>query len=459
MVRHEQGIHRIVAGPANNKELSASVRSRMILELNFGSKAARCSALVLLSLFCLGFAYVAISHFIISTLSDEGVITTRSTLATAAAYFSQSAQLQSRLATVELAESMGEEAALQQAETAALNAVRRSPWSSDNHLLLASVRNLQGDMDGAESSMRTAVKFAPHYPQVHWHLANLLARQGKVDEALSEFQAAITLDSTARFLPGAIDVGWTISEGNLDKLRAMVGRKPKNVLTLAQYLLNQSRITDAAALFKSIERPVLLTMPDATGFLDTVISQGQLELARDLWGYLVAEERAATTQLLINGSFERAYDPKWPQFAWKISQSKFANSVIDSTIAHTGTHSLRISFAGKDTTVLDREISQTVVVKPNTRYGLECFARTEKFVTTEGVRIVVSDFASSAPFASSNPILAGSNDWQTHTLDFVTPATSRAIILSIKRTPRFSYDEPTSGKVWFDDFSLREKTQ
>lgn len=429
----------------------------MVLSLKLSNQTKQFFALVLLSGVCFSLAWLAISHFVVRTLSDNGVVITRSTLATAAAYFPHSAQLQARLAAVELAESTGEETALKQAEMAAMSAVRLAPWRSDNHLLLASVRNLQDDLDAAEASMRIAVKLASHYPQVHWLLANLLVRQDKIDEALSEFQSTITLDPSTRLLPGVIDIVWTITEGNLDKLTSVVGKKPKNVLALAQHLLKQSRANEAAALVRRIERQELLELPAATQVVDTLISQGQVELARDLWAYLTAEE--SSFNALSNGSFEKEYAQNLTQFAWKISQSKFATASIDSTIAQAGNNSLRISFAGKDTTVLDREISQTVVVKPHTRYILECFAKTEKLVTAEGLRIVVSDSISSAILGTSTPIATGSTDWQPYTVDFVVPANAKAIGLTIKRTPRFSYDEPTKGKVWFDDFSLREKGQ
>ncbi|MBS1811289.1 MAG: tetratricopeptide repeat protein [Acidobacteria bacterium] len=429
----------------------------LVFALRFSTRLKQIIALVGLCVACLSLALITISHFVVRTLADADVVTTRATLATAAAYFPHSAQLQARLAAVELAESMGEEDALKQAEAAALSAVRLSPWRSDNHFLLASVRNLQSDLDASEISMRTAVKLAPNYPQVHWLLANLLIRQDKVEEAFKEFQAAIALDPSSRFLPGAMDTVWTISEGNLDKLIAVVGNRPKDVLALAQYLLRQSRPTEATGLVKRIARQELVELPAAAEFVDALLSQKQVVLARDLWGYLTENENPSNA--LSNGSFEREASQKLTQFDWKISQSKFANLAIDSTLAHTGNNSLRIIFTGKDTTVLDREISQTVVVNPNVHYLLEYFAKTERLITTEGIRVVVADFASSTLLGTSTPITAGSTDWQSGTVDFVAPANTQAIVVTIKRTPKFSYDEPTKGKVWFDDFSLREKTR
>jgi len=32
-----------------------------------------------------------------------------------------------------------------------------------------------------------------------------------------------------------------------------------------------------------------------------------------------------------------------------------------------------------------------------------------------------------------------------------------AAVLSIVRKPAFSYDDPTRGSIWFDDFSITEE--
>jgi len=54
-------------------------------------------------------------------------------------------------------------------------------------------------------------------------------------------------------------------------------------------------------------------------------------------------------------------------------------------------------------------------------------------------------------------IEAGSYDWRPLSMDFVAPANAHAVIVTIKQTPQFSYVEPTSGSVWFDDFVLTEQ--
>ena len=425
----------------------------MVLVLKLDNWTKRIVALAVLFGMCAGLGLLTISHFISNTLSDESIVVLRSTLVSAATYFPQSSRLQARLAKVELAE-VAEEADLARAESAALNAVRLSPWNSNNQLLLASVRNLQGDLNATETAVRAAVKLAPHSAQTHWQLANLLIRQDKLDDAIQEFRLAVASDSGSIFLPGTMDVIWNISEGNAEKLAQVVGNDPQKRLLLAQYLLKQSRLTEAVAIYKSIERATLLDSPAATGFLNSLIASGQIELAKDLWEHLIAAEKSAGGQLLYNGGFEKELVPALSQFDWKIAHSEYAILSLDSALAHSGKRSLRINLTGRDTTVLGKELNQTVVVNSGTRYRLEYYARTDKLITTEAIHVVVVDGAT--PLAISKPIAAGSSDWQPYTLEFATSTKVKAVLVTIKRTPRFSYDEPSKGSVWLDDFTLTE---
>ncbi len=325
----------------------------MILTLKLDNQTKRIAALAALFVMCAALGLLTISHFIINTLSDDDVVVLRSTLVSAAAYFPYSSRLQARLAKVELAEAV-EEADLARAESAALSAVRLSPWNSNNQLLLASVRNLQGDLAATETVIRAAVKLAPHSAQAHWQLANLLVRQDKLDDAIQEFRLAVASDSGSLFLPGTMDVIWNISEGNAEKLAQVVGNDPLKRLMLAQYLLKQSRLTEAVTIYKSIERAMLLDSPTATEFLNSLIASGQIELAKDLWEYLIAAEKSAGGQVLHNGGFEKELVPTWSQFDWKIAHSEYAILSLDSAVAHSGKRSLRINLTGRDTTVLGK---------------------------------------------------------------------------------------------------------
>jgi hypothetical protein len=182
------------------------------------------------------------------------------------------------------------------------------------------------------------------------------------------------------------------------------------------------------------------------------MAAGKYDLARNLWTGLVGNE--ASNHQVWNGGFETDVDKSFNQFDWMLARSDFARASIDPGIAHGGSRSARIDFTGRDTTTLDNELKQVVPVRPGTRYVVSCWVRTSSLVSPEAPRLVVSDAASSQWLATSDPIPAGSSEWRRVAVEFIAPENSPAVHISLKRKPKFSYDEPTSGTVWLDDFEM-----
>jgi hypothetical protein len=274
-----------------------------------------------------------------------------------------------------------------------------------------------------------------------------------VAESLEEFRKAIAANDT--LTPGALDLVWQASRENVNAVRSVCENNPKAKLTLAQFLLVKSKPIEAAEVFMSIDRASLVpAAADSSAFLNGLIAAGKLETAHDLWSDLAGVDRGAS--LIWNGGFEADIQRSFPQFDWSFNRSEYAVLSIDPASPHSGSHSLKIEFVGRDTTTLDNEIRQLVAVTPGARYVLECYFRTEGFEAPEGPRIVVTDDASNW-IAASEPVPAGSSDWRRLSLEFVAPQTGKgAVVISIKRKPRFSYDEPTRGTLWFDDFSMKQ---
>ena len=161
--------------------------------------------------------------------------------------------------------------------------------------------------------------------------------------------------------------------------------------------------------------------------------------------------------LIWNGGFESDILKGFAQFDWTISRNDYARPGIDSSTFHSGSRSLRVDFTGRDTTRLDGEIKQLAVVRPGARYRLECYVKTDALVTPEGPRIAVTNITLQSEIAVSDAVAAGTSDWHLIAIDFVAPQSAQAVVIKIKRVPRFSYDEPTKGTVWFDDFTLTEQ--
>jgi hypothetical protein len=143
------------------------------------------------------------------------------------------------------------------------------------------------------------------------------------------------------------------------------------------------------------------------------------------------------------------------QFDWQIGRSKFARLTISSAAAHSGHNALKLAYLGVETTRLDQEAQRLVTVQPGMAYRLEYFAKTEGLVTPDGPQIAILRPDNRTLIAASDPMSAGSHDWQMMGVDFVAPPDAAAVVVAVKQTPRYSYVEPTQGVIWFDDFSLK----
>jgi tetratricopeptide (TPR) repeat protein len=392
--------------------------------------------------------------FAVGALTDERGSPPDDVLSAAAPYFPDSARLNARLATLELGE---QDRNLSLAEYYARRAVSLSPWDYNYRLELASIEDAEGDRAAAEGSLRSALAIAPNNSDVHWRLANLLLRLGKIEDSVQEFRKALVSNST--LLGASLDLMWRFSGGQFDRVEAVAGEDLKSRLVLAEFLLRRGQVSEAATVFKTLDRHERLESSEASAFLTTMVDSGRRTAARELWLDTVEGDGAhleTPPSLVWNGGFESDISRNFPQFDWNIRQSEYARITIASDAAHSGGRSLRVDFKGLDTTRIDGEIKQLVAIKAGRHYRLECYARSDNLVTPGGPLVAAVDAGSLRELATSGQVPAGSNDWVLLSCEFVAPEDCEAVLIQIKRIPRFSYDDPTRGTVWFDDFSLIE---
>ncbi|MCI0665092.1 MAG: hypothetical protein L0220_28850 [Acidobacteria bacterium] len=428
----------------------------MRINVNLHSPVSRLAIVIIV--LCGTSAYIGLStaHFIISVITDPEVRVETSVIEDTANYFPNSARAQARMAS-RLIESgvdvtINHERTAERAVYYAARAVKLAPHNYEFRILLAAAKELGGDLAEAETELRTALKLAPYLVTVHWRLANLLLREEKLDRAISEFRLANEADND--LLIPTINLLWQASDGNIAVLKAVVGSDPKSQLALAQFLIMQGQSETAVKITNGIDRRSILNHYESSKLLDSLLSTSQIDLANKLWrDFFGADDRP----LIWNESFEIPILANFTQFDWNLSQSMYARIGITSVNARTGRRSLKISYQGIDTTMLNGEIHQLVKVQPGARYRLTCYVKAEKLDTPDGPQIVVATQDSTTPLAASATLRPGSYDWQLLTLDFAAPSNTRALVIAIKQTPQFSYVDPTQGTVWFDDFDLTEQ--
>ncbi len=397
---------------------------------------------------------IIIGEFVVGTLSDKRVGASKDLLISATGYFPSSARLFSRLGETEASES---NAGLESAETSISQAVKLSPNNYRFRLLLAEIRDSRGEQAAAEQSFRDALKLAPNYSEVHWKFANFLARANRIEDSIEHFRIAANLNPT--LFAATLDLIWMISDKNIPFLKQIVKDDQKAQLKLALLLANQSRIPEAAEIFSKLDKNITQTSWESSSFLDALIKKGFSKLAFDLWLQTRSVEGETTSRSLIwNGDFEMENDSVSTQFDWRLGKSDYARIGLDSSEKHSGMRSLLIDFSGRDTAKLDNEVKHLVAARAGINYRLDFFVKTEEFKTAEGPRVVISDLSGKL-IARSETVPAGNNDWQRMSINFPAPqgaGDSAALIISVKRQPRYSYDEPTRGRIWFDDFVINE---
>lgn len=424
----------------------------MRIEFSLGRPIARIGFAVAAFLICGLLLVLATTHFVVSVYAFPRTTLTRDEVSAAASYFPNAPDLQAILAEVEMAEATDHGASADRAIGAAIRAINLSPKRYDFYLLLSVAKELRGDRAGAEASMRDALSHAPNRAELQWRLANLLLRNGKLEESLPLY--ARTMSSRPALLGQTMNLLWAISGERLDVLKKGVGETPKARMELAFFVLKKGKVNEAIEVFRSIAPESRRTLDETQPFITGLIMTGQLEQAKKVWAELAADNPEETKPVVFNGSFERDGVPLLNHFDWTVASNQWIRTGIDPTTAHSGKRSLLIDFLGVDTTRIDREIKQQIVLSPGQRYRLECFVKSESFESPEGPRLVITNIEGSTVYGQSDPFPGGSYDWKRIEAEFEVPHGMPTALIMVKRTPQFKFDKPSTGRIWLDDFAV-----
>lgn len=365
-----------------------------------------------------------------------------------AAGLPESAAVNAKLARLEF-EAMP--ARLESARRHAERAVALAPESYRYRLLSATVAEAQGDHVSAEQALRSAVALAPFRSDARWQLANCLLRAGRAPEAADAFREASVLDPALQ--RGGVSSVWRAT-GDLDLARRACVAGPESLLVLASLLADEGRFADAASVMSGLDPSTLRSSSVPATVVSGLLAAADVGTARELW-LRTAGALETSQSLLWDGGFDRDPAVSPGPFGWRLAPSDHAWVGVDASAGRSAPPALAVRFAGRDTTRLAGEVSQLIAVRSGARYRIEFWVRADALVTPEGPRVTVSA-PNGGLVAQSSPIPEGTSDWRLGTLEFDVPANTSVVVLALHRTPRFSYDEPTTGTLWLDDFAIAE---
>lgn len=141
--------------------------------------------------------------------------------------------------------------------------------------------------------------------------------------------------------------------------------------------------------------------------------------------------------LLTNSDFENGMQ------GWEFSAyHKKGTAAVDTEVKRSGNASLRIDNLAAD----DSHLTQTLKVKPKTRY------RFSGYIKTKDVDVKGGKAATLSMGSESTTSIKGTNAWKKFDIEFETAA-----LEVIKLGPRLGHNSSMArGTAWFDDLKLIE---
>ena len=423
----------------------------MTVRIRLNSIAVRIIFALTAAAFCIALVMASVSRFVAATLADDRAAPDPALLARVSDLFPGSGRLHQRVAESELAKAAPDS---RLARDHARSALRICPKSYKSAELLAAAEEMDGDGDAAAETLTRALLVAPNDAGLRWRLANVLLRRGRLDEAAAQLKVASALDPS--IFAAAMDVLWRASGGSVSLLERITGGAPDQRVSAAAFLLKHYQIDEACRVFTSASGS-FVPNSKRLEFVNNLIEADAAAEARALWLGLIGVESAPP---VWNRGFETDIKTFRCRFDWTLKQSDFVRLAIESGTGRGGGRALRLDFMSRDTPRLDDELSQLIVVRPGVNYELRFWAKTERF-DAEGGPVITVAAAAKRVIGFSEPVSPGSADWRAYAFNFATPQSEggrpAALVIGIKRQPRFAYEKPASGTIWLDDFELIER--
>jgi hypothetical protein len=162
----------------------------------------------------------------------------------------------------------------------------------------------------------------------------------------------------------------------------------------------------------------------------------------------------ARVETITNGGFENFLaNADDTFFGWKVqSRDSKVEITQDGSVKHSGTKSLRVTFRNYLNPTF-YGVWQNVALRPNTKYKLSFWLRTENLKSGSAPIIEVVNAADNQRLGASRTFPTGLNDWQPLAIEFSTPEMSDGVFVRSARPP-CGGPCPVVGIFWLDDFEI-----
>jgi tetratricopeptide (TPR) repeat protein len=315
-----------------------------------------------------------------------------------------------------------------------------------------------GDFDKAEKALREAVRLAPSYAQPRWYFGNLLVRSDRYAEGFAELQRASQADD--QFFPQLFNLAWQLHKDDVEQLKSAVGDTPSVRAEFSKYLVGRGHYDEGLRLWDSLtDAEKRENRPSADPIISNLIGAQRYYQAMNIWNEVAPGPtyQASPGHILDRGFEDNLAHGPGAVFGWQVQSNSQVQIGIDVGQGHSGSRSLRLYFQVRSH-IDTINVTQLVLVKPNTEYDFECYLKTERVESAETPVISIVNAADDATLAGSTAAPTGSSNWQRVALSFRTGDKTEAV--KVKMVRNSCADSPVCpifGTVWYDDFDLKPR--
>ena len=251
-------------------------------------------------------------------------------------------------------------------------------------------------------------------------------------------------------------MAWQVYDGDLNQIAQKLGNSTAIKAQFSPFLVKQKRFDEAFNFWNAISDEEKKTTYRKNGeeFYNQLIEAKSFRNALTVQSQIAkSEDEKFTVGAIFNPDFEQAVKPANASiFDWKLGEGIQPQISLDASQKHAGSRSLIILYNSSDGKEL-RTIQQVVAVESGKSYKLAGFYRSD-LKALGVVKLEILDGTDNKVLASADA-QANSKDWSPLSVDFTAPANSQGIIIRLGNAVCKNALCPISGKIWFDDFSLK----
>lgn len=329
-------------------------------------------------------------------------------------------------------------------------AVMLNPNRGHYWLDLASVYQITGNVEKENEAVQSALNAEPRNPEIAAEAAQFFLESGNTYHAFPLFKQA--LEQNPEAATTIFPVLWRNTQNVNLILTQAVPADPELQLAFLRMLTAANEMTAASEVWQYLVAAHKSFQPQLSFFyFDYLLKEKDVAGFDRGWRALaaLAPEMNAylpNDNLIVNASFEQPLLNSG--FDWRHEPADHIAVGLDDRVAHSGTHSLSLSYDGNP--AYDAGWTQFVPVQADSDYEFSFWIKSEDVTTSSGPRIALVDALSGANLLLTDDVL-DTHPWREIKGTLRVPAETELLAVKIIRAPA---NTRIRGRVWIDDLRL-----